>query len=130
MTGSKVMIITGATSGIGKGAAFEMAKRKWRLVLTGRNAEAMKEVVDECKQHGASEVTYVLGDLTEPSTAKKIVEHAISTFGQIDSLVNNAGMLVLGTLEEARDDLDDFDRQIDGNVRTEGYCIFYNGISP
>ncbi|CAD5221307.1 unnamed protein product [Bursaphelenchus okinawaensis] len=115
---AKVMIITGATSGIGKGAAFEMARRKWRLVLSGRNSEAMKHVVEECKRLGAEEVTYVLGDLTDSTTAKKIVGHAIKTFGQIDSLINNAGMLVGGNLESAKDDLSDYDAQMDGNVKS------------
>ncbi|CAD5206034.1 unnamed protein product [Bursaphelenchus okinawaensis] len=112
------MIITGATSGIGKGAALEMAKRKWSLVLTGRNAEAMKEIAEECKKLGAEKVTYTLGDLTDPSVAKKIVDHALKEFGKIDCLVNNAGMLVTGNLEEAKDDLTDFDAQMEGNVKT------------
>ncbi|CAD5227383.1 unnamed protein product [Bursaphelenchus xylophilus] len=117
MSDAPVVIITGATSGIGRATAVEMAKRKWRLVLTGRKAEAMNEVVEEAKKAGAADVSYILGSLNNLATPKKIVDHAISTFGQINSLVNNAGILVAGGLDQVRDDLVDYEQQMDTNVK-------------
>uniref|UniRef100_A0A1I7RL59 3-oxoacyl-[acyl-carrier-protein] reductase FabG n=1 Tax=Bursaphelenchus xylophilus TaxID=6326 RepID=A0A1I7RL59_BURXY len=111
-----VVLISGASSGIGRSTALELAKLKWRLSLSGRNEEAMAAVVKECKKTGATDVTTTVGDLRDDEVAKDFVDHTLQTFGRIDSLVNAAGILVNGTVEDSS--LTDYDKQFDVNVRS------------
>ncbi|CAD5206197.1 unnamed protein product [Bursaphelenchus okinawaensis] len=111
-----VILISGASSGIGRAAALEMASLKWRLSLSGRNEEAMAKVVHECRKAGAEDVTTTIGDLRDAAVAKDFVHHTLETFGRIDSLVNAAGILVNGTVEDSS--VTDYDKQFDVNVRS------------
>jgi NAD(P)-dependent dehydrogenase (short-subunit alcohol dehydrogenase family) len=97
MLDGKVTLITGATAGIGAGIARLFAERGARLVLTGRNAAAGAALAAEL---GA---VFIAADVTDPAAAAALVQAAVQTYGQLDVLVNNAGVLHRGTALECTD---------------------------
>ncbi|KAI6203539.1 hypothetical protein M3Y94_00568900 [Aphelenchoides besseyi] len=116
MSNSPVVIITGSSSGIGKATAIKFAKQHYRISLSGRDEDAIAEVVKECEAAGAQGVTTTMGDLRDSSVARDLVEHTIKEFGQLDVLVNSAGILVTGSVEEC--DMKNYDKVFDVNVRS------------
>jgi len=90
----KTVIITGASSGIGRGAALEFAKLGANLVIGGRNVEELNETKNQCIKAGLKEnqVICVSGDLADENVPKLLVDGAINNFSQLDILVNNAGL--------------------------------------
>src|SRR5271157_715308 len=87
----KVALITGASAGIGQACARALAEEGARLVLTARRQERLDELKQQAEKLGTQAIS-VLGDAREESTAKKTVEAAMQTFGQIDILINNTGV--------------------------------------
>lgn len=83
-------VITGARSGIGR-AAYALAREGCNLVLVARREERLTEVKKKCEELGGSTVYYV-GDVRCEQTAQAAVELAVSTFGKVDILINNAGI--------------------------------------
>ncbi len=96
---NKVAIITGATSGMGKGIAELFAREGASLVLSGRNKERGNALVDALS-HINNKVVFVPTDVSDPKENQRLVEVALSTFGRIDLLSINAGMLGLGTVTD------------------------------
>ncbi len=88
MNTKKVMLITGATSGIGKALADFYYKKSYKLVLTGSSKEKIKKLSSKFKKN----VLLIQADLTKPKDIKKIVDEAIKKFEKIDILVANAGI--------------------------------------
>lgn len=99
----QVMVITGATSGIGLTTARMAAARGARLVLAARSKSALDELADELRSKGVM-VETVAADVGEIGDVEKIGEKAIARFGRIDTWVNNAGISVFGRLEEVKPD--------------------------
>lgn len=95
----KVAIVTGATSGIGKGCAIEMAKAGAKIVATGRNEERGANTVRLVKDVGG-EVIFVRQDVTDESDWMKVIDATISAFGRLDCLLNNAGEAIIKPLEQ------------------------------
>jgi len=95
----QVMVITGATSGIGLTTARMAAARGARLVLAARSKEALNELADEMRSRGVM-VETVAADVGEIADVERIGQKAIDRFGRIDTWVNNAGISVFGRLEE------------------------------
>ena len=95
----QVMVITGATSGIGLTTARMAAARGARLVLAARGKEALGELADELRARG-SQVEVVAADVGEIADVERIGRKAIDRFGRIDTWVNNAGISIFGRLEE------------------------------
>jgi short-subunit dehydrogenase len=87
----KVVIVTGASSGIGRQTALDFAKRGARLVISARRAERLQRVSAECQTAGG-EVEAMVGDLAEREFAESMVAQALARFGRLDVLVNNAGV--------------------------------------
>jgi NAD(P)-dependent dehydrogenase (short-subunit alcohol dehydrogenase family) len=108
----KVAIITGATSGIGRATALLFASSGARVVAVGRNDLALDELSDEIKTH-SGDVLAIQADVT--IDAKRIVNEAVASFGQIDVLVNAAGHLSNGTIENTS--LESWDTMLDVNLR-------------
>lgn len=108
----KVVLITGATSGIGRKAAIMFAERGAKVAVNGTSSDRGKEVIEEIKKIG-KEAIFVAGDVARD--AKSIVDGTIEAFGRIDILVNNAGIVLYGDAEEATEE--DFQRTIDINVK-------------
>jgi NAD(P)-dependent dehydrogenase (short-subunit alcohol dehydrogenase family) len=109
----KTVIVTGATSGIGRATAEAFAGAGANLVLVGRDETAMSEVVRASLAHG-SRAESCLADVTEASSAERIVKTALEAFGGIDVLVNAAGVIATGTVEQTSDET--WDRMMAVNV--------------
>src|SRR5215831_223062 len=86
----QVMVITGATSGIGLSTARAAALRGVRLVLAARNEEALRAVRDDLTAKGAK-VVYAVADVGVEAQVRAIAQTAIEAFGGFDTWVNNAG---------------------------------------
>ena len=92
----KVVVITGASSGIGAGLAEHFAKLGARLVLTGRNAENLNTVSLKCETD--EKPLLVVGDITSEEVAKNLIKSTIDHYGRLDVLVNNAGILKIDSI--------------------------------
>src|SRR3977135_1383529 len=95
----KTVVITGASSGIGREAALEFARRGANLVLAARRGELLEDVASECRALGADCKT-VITDVTQRADC----EHLIDAAGTVDVLVNNAGFAIFDPIESARPD--------------------------
>ncbi|XP_019623531.1 PREDICTED: uncharacterized protein LOC109469452 [Branchiostoma belcheri] len=115
----KVAIITGASSGIGKGTAVEFAQLGAHLALTGRNQENLQATAKACVEAGTPQdkILLVTGDICDEQVQKKLVEQTIQKFGRIDVLVNNAGISQRAATIETTD-MADYDRVMNVNVRS------------
>ena len=107
----KVALVTGATSGIGQACAVAFAQAGAKVVCVGRKAEALKEIE---KTIGA-EVLTIEADLAETEAAERVVARALEVFGGIDVLVNAAGHISNGTIENTS--LEAWDDMMNVNVR-------------
>ncbi len=95
----KVVLITGASSGIGRSLAYAFARRAARLVLVARNGERLEAVRREVEPF-TSEVMVIQADITQDDDLQTVVTRALERFGRIDILVNNAGVSMGGPLTE------------------------------
>jgi NAD(P)-dependent dehydrogenase (short-subunit alcohol dehydrogenase family) len=110
----KVVIVTGATSGIGRAAALAFGRERAAVVAVGRKREALAEVKPEVEAVGGS-CHAVEADVTAADAPERIVREAVGAFGGLDCLVNAAGIIANGTVENTTDDAWDF--MLDINVR-------------
>lgn len=88
---NKVVIITGASSGIGKATAIQFAKKGASLVIAARSLDKLEQTKQEIEDLGAA-VIMVKADVSQEEDCKNIIDQAITKFGQIDILINNAGI--------------------------------------
>jgi NAD(P)-dependent dehydrogenase (short-subunit alcohol dehydrogenase family) len=109
----KVAIVTGAGSGIGRSAAARLAANGSRVAVTDVDAEGLAETVAELRATGA-EVVHVAGDIVDAATIDAVTRAALDTYGQVDVLVNNVGILVAKPISEHTPE--DFDRLMHVNV--------------
>ncbi|XP_070378164.1 uncharacterized protein [Dermacentor albipictus] len=115
---SKVVLISGASSGIGEGTALRFASLGCWLSLTARNIRALNEVAEKCRAKGVpkDKVLVIKGDITSADDATAIVKETAEYFGKIDILVNNAGISKPAPLGEIP--LDEFDEVYNTNLRS------------
>ena len=111
----KIVLITGATSGIGEACARKFAQNGDKVILTGRNQVRMTAIADELKAQGA-EVLTLMFDVRDREAARQANESLPAEWQEIDVLVNNAG-LALGLEPEFEGNSDDWDGMIDTNVK-------------
>lgn len=121
MTG-KTVIVTGASSGIGKALALEFARQGASVVLMARQQDALLAVADEIRKSGA-EALVVTGDVSQEQDCQSLVMKAIDRFGRIDVLVNNAGVSMRALFDEV--DLQVIRKLMDVNFWGAVYCTKY-----
>ena len=95
----QVIVITGASSGIGLATAKLAAERGAKVVLSARTREALAQAVDEIKQAGG-EAVFVEADVGSREDMERVAAIALDRFGRIDSWVNNAGVGIWGLIDE------------------------------
>ena len=117
----KVVVVTGASSGIGLAVCREFAKNKARLVLAARSEEKLAEIAGELASQ--TEVIYVRTDVSVEDDCRKLMEAAVSHFGRIDNLVNNAGISMRALFKDL--DLDVIRKLMDVNFWGTVYCTKY-----
>jgi NAD(P)-dependent dehydrogenase (short-subunit alcohol dehydrogenase family) len=110
----RTAIVTGASSGIGRGIAEAMAAAGARVVLSGRDEERLSEVADAIEQAGGA-CHAISVDLTAAGACEQVVEASLAAFGSIECVVHSAGIFWPKPFEETT--LDDLDRQWEINVR-------------
>ena len=112
---SKIVLITGATSGIGLACAQKFAANGDKLILTGRNAQRLAAISSELTAQGASVLTLSF-DVRDREQAKKCIDSLPAEWQAIDVLVNNAG-LALGLEPEYQGNPDEWETMIDTNIK-------------
>jgi NAD(P)-dependent dehydrogenase (short-subunit alcohol dehydrogenase family) len=110
----KVAIVTGATSGIGRATALRFAEAGASVVAVGRNAQTLNKVAKEIQDRGGEAIT-VRADVTIQPIARRIVKQAVERFGGLDVLVNAAGHISSGTIENTQ--LAAWDAMMNVNLR-------------
>lgn len=118
-----VVIITGASSGIGKAMALQLAEQGARLALAARSADRLEQVAAECRAKGAEAVS-IPTDVTDPEQCRRLVEQASAGFGRIDMLVNNAGTTMWARFDEIGD-LSIYEKVMRTNYLGSVYCTYY-----
>ncbi len=106
----KVAIITGASSGIGRATALLFAKKGSKVIAVGRNEKELNALRDEV------ELKVQLADVREITQVEKLVTDTADSFGKIDVLVNAAGIIMNGSIEDTN--LDDWDKMMNVNLRS------------
>ncbi len=112
---SKIVLITGATSGIGLACAQQFAANGDKLILTGRNTQQLAEISNTLKANGTEVITLAF-DLRNRQQAESSLKQLPKEWQAIDVLINNAG-LALGLEPEFEGDFDDWDAMIDTNIK-------------
>lgn len=109
----KVAIITGATSGMGRDTAYVFAEEGAKIMITGRNENRAKEVVERIKNNGG-EASYVIADIADRNSLDKIVDETVAKYGTVDILFNNAGLLSVNSSLDVS--IEEWDKAMQVNV--------------
>lgn len=111
---SKVILLTGASSGIGEATARLLSKQGHRLVIGARRTERLAALADDLRSEGNS-VEYRPLDVTRSENVKAFADAALALYGRIDVIINNAGVMPLSPLAALK--IEEWDRMIDVNIR-------------
>ncbi|KAI5562982.1 hypothetical protein BDE02_15G086600 [Populus trichocarpa] len=98
----KVVLITGASSGIGEYLAYEYARRGACLALSARREERLRAVADKARELGSPDVIVVATDISKVEDCERFVNEAMNHFGKLDHLVNNAGVAQIDMFEDCK----------------------------
>ena len=115
---NKVVVITGASSGLGEAAARLLAKEGAKLVLGARRLDRLQALASELSlgKHAILQT-----DVTDVAQVRRLVDHAVKTHGRLDVIINNAGLMPHSPLERGK--VEDWDRMIDVNIKGVLYGI-------
>ena len=119
----KSVVVTGASSGIGRELAVALARKGAHVTLAARDERALAEVVAECEAAGGRAVA-VAADVSDEAACRRVVEAAVGAAGGIDALVNNAGISMWGRFDEL-EDLSMVERIMRVNYLGSVYCTRY-----
>jgi NADP-dependent 3-hydroxy acid dehydrogenase YdfG len=114
-----VALVTGASSGIGEATALDLARRGAAVALVARRADRLEALAGRIAE-GGGRALVVQADVTEQPQAAGAVARTVSELGRLDVLINNAGMMLLGPIEDAP--LDEWERMVQINVLGLLYC--------
>jgi len=116
----KVVVITGASSGLGETTARLLSAQGASVVLGARRIERLQSLTEELNQNGGKALA-IPTDVTVPDQVKQLVDAAVQTYGRIDVIINNAGLMPLSLLERLK--VDDWNQMIDVNIKGVLYGI-------
>ena len=119
MIKDKVVIITGASSGIGYATALSLAKERAKLVVGARRTDRLESLVKAIEENNGEILAQKL-DVTKKSDCDDLVNTAIKKWGKVDVLVNNAGLMPLSFVKNLK--VDEWDQMIDVNIKGVLYC--------
>lgn len=114
----KVVVITGASSGLGEAAARLLAREGAKLVLGARRLDRLQVLASELS---LGEGAILQTDVTDVGQVRRLVDHAVETHGRVDVIINNAGLMPHSPLERGK--VEDWDRMIDVNIKGVLYGI-------
>ncbi len=117
---NKVVIITGASSGLGEATARRLAKNGAKLMLAARREERLQELVADIEKDGGT-AKYQVTDVSDRSGVEALAKAAKDAYGRIDVLVNNAGLMPLSPLAETK--IDEWEKMVDVNIKGVLYNI-------
>ena len=118
-----VAIVTGASSGIGRALALQLANQGAKVVLAARRADRLEQVAAICR-HAGAEVLVVPTDVRDELQCKALIEKTLAAFGSLDMLINNAGLAASALFDEFPD-LNLFRHTVDVNFYGAVYCTYY-----
>ena len=118
-----VVVVTGASQGIGRALCLELAAQRPRLVLAARDEAALAAVADECRARGA-EALVVPTDIADEAACQRLVERTVEEFSALDVLVNNAGIGMVARFDEVSD-LAPYERLLRVNVLGSIYPTYH-----
>ncbi|ORX38988.1 short-chain dehydrogenase/reductase SDR [Kockovaella imperatae] len=118
---SRIALVTGSSSGIGRSSAIALNAAGWTVILTGRRKDALEETVRLMGDDRSERTTIVVGDLAKPEFVEALFDIIRRDFGRLDLLFNNAGM---GAPKQSFDriPLDTFQEVLDLNVTSAFFC--------
>lgn len=116
----KVVVITGASSGLGEATARYLAKKGAKLVIGARRKDRLDDIAAEICVDGAQVETLQV-DVAQREQVEALIQKAISVFGRVDVLINNAGLMAIAPLNETK--VDEWERMIDINIKGVLYGI-------
>jgi NADP-dependent 3-hydroxy acid dehydrogenase YdfG len=116
----KVVVITGASSGNGEATARHLSAQGATVVLGARRVDRLKSLADELSHNGGKALA-VPTDVTQYVQVKRLVDAAVQTYGRVDVMINNAGLMPHSPLERLK--IDDWNRMIDVNLKGVLYGI-------
>ncbi len=114
-----VALVTGASSGIGEATALALASRGAALALVARRRELLASLAGEIERSGGRALV-IQADVSEPEQARAAVEQTVAVLGRLDTLINNAGVMLLGPAVDAP--LEEWQRMLSVNVAGLLYC--------
>jgi NAD(P)-dependent dehydrogenase (short-subunit alcohol dehydrogenase family) len=112
--GGQVVLVIGASSGIGRASAVQFAERGASLVLVSRSATTLHDAAADCRAAGARAVEVVVADVLDPDAVQAAVDRATGTFGRLDVVVHAATVMAYGRIEDVQPDV--FERVVDTAV--------------
>lgn len=110
----KVVVITGASSGLGEAAARRLAELGATVVLAARRTDRIQNLQDEINSKGGKALA-IATDVTQVDQVKALVDAAVQTYGRIDVMINNAGLMPLSPLDRYK--IDEWNQMIDVNIK-------------
>lgn len=111
---NKVIIITGASSGIGEATALKLAEKGAKTVLTARREDRLNELAENIRNNDGTTLV-VTADVTKKDDFKKVVTQTLNEFGTIDGLINNAGLMPLSYISKFK--TDEWEKMVDVNIK-------------
>jgi short-subunit dehydrogenase len=119
----QVVIVTGASAGIGKSLTYLLASQCAKVVIAARRAERLEQIAEQCRAF-CGEVTVIPTDVADEAQCKILIEKTIATYGKLDMLINNAGLAASALFDEFPD-LCLFRHTLDVNFYGAVYCTYY-----
>jgi short-subunit dehydrogenase len=119
----QVVIVTGASAGIGQSLAYLLAAQGAKVAIAARRADRLEQIAEACRALGG-DVLVIPTDVSDEAQCKNLVEKTIAAFGRLDMLINNAGMAASALFDEFPD-LHLFKKTVDINFYGTVYCTYY-----